>query len=73
MDDTVIANEMIKRQIKDVKNWNAPSPDDLHGFWLKHLANLQQCLTVQFNHLLQNSTTEDWMTIGRTFLIIKDH
>ena len=47
------------------------SSDELHG--LKHLTSLPQCTAVQFNHLLQNSTTEDWMTTGHTFLIIKDH
>ena len=69
MDDIVITTEMIKRQVKAVKNWSAPGPDELHRFWLKHLTSLHQHIAVQFNHLLQNSTTEDWMTTGCTFLI----
>ena len=73
MDDIVITIEMIERQVKTVKNWSAPGPDELHRFCLKHLVSLHQYIAAQFNHLLQNSTTEDWVTIGHTFLIIKDH
>ena len=73
MDDIVITTEMIKRQVKVVKNWSASSPDELHGSWLKHSTSLHQCIPVQFNPLLQNSATEHWMTTDHTFLIMKDY
>ena len=73
MGDIIIRTGIIKRQVKAVKKWSAPGPDELHDFWLKHLTSLHRCIAVQFNNLLQNSTTEDWMTTGCTFLIIKDH
>ena len=56
-----------------VKNWSVPGPDELHRFWLKDLTSLHQLIALQFNHLFQYSTTEDWMTTDCTFLILKDH
>lgn len=73
MDDVVISAEMIENQIKPAKKWSEPGPDELHGFWLKHLKSLHQCIAAQFNHLFQLSTTKDWMTADSTFLIINDH
>lgn len=42
MNDIAITIEMIKRQVKNVKKWSAPRPDELHRFGLKHSINVYQ-------------------------------
>ena len=34
MAELVITTQMIKKQVKKVKNWSAPGRDELHGYWL---------------------------------------
>ena len=72
MPDVLITADIIKQQIKKVKNWSAPGVDEVHGFWLKHLISLHSRLSDQYNMMLQKRDIEDWMTTGKTFLILKD-
>ena len=72
MDDLTITADMIKKQAKNVKNWTVPGKDEVHGYWLKHLTSLHTRMAWQLNQLLQTGTIEDWMTTGKTTLLIKN-
>ena len=37
MEDVVMTEEMVKKQVKKMKNWTAPGKDEVHEIWLKHL------------------------------------
>ncbi|XP_053141804.1 uncharacterized protein LOC128340565 [Hemicordylus capensis] len=72
MQDLIITPELISERAKKIKNWTAPGDDELHGFWLKHLTSLHKQLSKQFNHMLQGGDIEQWLTTGKTHLIMKD-
>ena len=65
MEDFEITADMIKHQVKKIKNWTASGKDEVHGYWLKHLTSLCTRIAKQLNHLLQTGTIEDWMTTGK--------
>ena len=58
--------DMVKHQVKKIKNWAAPGKDEVHGCWLKHLTSLHTRIAKQLKHLLQTGTIEDWMTTEKT-------
>ena len=72
MEDFEITTDMVKKQAKKIKNWTAPGKDEVHGYWLKHLTSLHARMANQLNHLLQTGTIEDWMTTGKTTLLMKN-
>ena len=72
MEDFEIIADMVKHQVKKIKNWTAPGKDEVHGYWLKHLTSLHTRIAKQLNHLLQTGTIEDWMTTGKTTLLMKN-
>ena len=63
---------MIKKQARKVKNWTALGKDEVHRYWLKHLTSLHTRMAWQLNQLLQIGTIKDWMTTGKTTLLIKN-
>ena len=71
MPELSITAEMVKKQAKKIKNWTAPGQDELHGYWLKHLPGMHDRLAQQMNQHLQLGTIEDWLSTGRTVLIMK--
>ncbi|XP_051906082.1 uncharacterized protein LOC127590686 [Hippocampus zosterae] len=58
----------IQERVSDMKNWTAPG----HTYWLKKLTALHERLAVQMNQLLRDGTHPEWLTEGRTILIMKD-
>ena len=52
-------------------NWKAPGPDLVQGFWLKDFRSLHERLCGQLNKCLLEGNVPDWMTKGRTVLIMK--
>ena len=72
IEDFAITADMVKHQVKKIKNWTAPGKDEVHSYWLKHLTSLHTRITKQLNHLLQTGTIEDWMTTGKTTLLMKN-
>ena len=52
MEDFKITADMVKYQIKKIKNWTAPGKDEVHSNWLKHLTRLHTRIAEQLNHLL---------------------
>ena len=67
-----ISIEDVKLVIRKMSNWKAPGPDGVHGFWFKKLSNLHIKLTEFLQEALDTGIVPDWMTLGRTVLIMKD-
>ena len=72
MDDVVVSIAVVKAGIKRMKNWKAPGPDGVRGFWFKKLLSLHECLTEALQVCLSNGEVPGWMVKGRTVLIQKD-
>ncbi len=62
----------IQERVSKMKSWTAPGPDMIHTYWLKKLTALHERLAAQMNQLLRDGTHPDWLTQGRTVLILKD-
>ncbi|KAK7930440.1 hypothetical protein WMY93_006835 [Mugilogobius chulae] len=62
----------IQERVSGMKNWTAPGPDMIHSYWLKKLTALHERLAAQMNQLLRDGTHPEWLTEGRTILIMKD-
>ena len=72
MEDVVITEEMVKKQAKKMKNWTAPGKDEVHRFWIKHLTSLHPKIAQQLNQLLETATIEEWLSTGKTILLMKN-
>ena len=70
-DDIVISANKVTQYCKRMCNWKASGLDQLHGFWIKHLRNLHSRLAVQLHYVFTHGPP-DWMTLGRTVLVVKD-
>ena len=70
-EDLKIKLEMLKSAIKKMKNWRAAGKDGVQGFWLKNLISLHPRLVDQLQEVL-NGDIPQWMTSGKTSLIIKN-
>ena len=55
----------VQQRIKNMKTWTAPGPDMIHTYWLKHLTAVHERLAAQL-------LASDWLTQGRTVLVMKD-
>ena len=71
MTELTITTEMIKNHAKKMQNWTAPGRDEVHGYWIKHLPALHERLATQLNDLLIKSNVPQWLTEGRTSLLMK--
>ena len=71
MEDVVITEEMVKKQVREIKNWTAPGKDEVHGFWIKHLTSLHTRIAQQLSRLLETTTIEEWLSRGKTILLMK--
>ena len=71
-EDIQITDSTVRKQLSQMANWKSPGPDGLQGFWLKNFTSLRVRISEQLNQCLQSKTTPDWMTKGRTVLILKD-
>ena len=72
MKDIEISVEDVKHGIRKMSNWKAPGPDGVHGFWFKKLTNLHSRIAEHMQDCLQDGSVPDWLTVGRTVLILKD-
>ena len=50
--DINITTEMIKEQVKKIPNWKSPGPDGVHGYWLKKLTKLHECMAKQMDNII---------------------
>ena len=69
----VITDFLVEERVKKMTNWASPGKDGLHAYWIKHFKQLHDRIASQLMHCLSNAEVPDWMTVGRTFLLIKDH
>ena len=67
-----ITEKDLKERVRKMKSWRAPGPDMVHGYWLKKLTALHQRLATQMNQLIQTGNHPEWLTQGRTSLLMKD-
>ena len=63
---------MVKHQVKMIKSWTASGKDKVHGYWFKLLNCLHTIIAKRPNHLLQTGSIKDWMTTGKTTLLMKN-
>ena len=73
MENLSITADMVRKQAKKIKNWTAPGKDEVYFYWSKHLTELHNRLAQQMNTLLQTGTIEEWITTGKTTLLIKSN
>ena len=64
--------EKVKTMLGKMPNWKTPGPDLAQGFWLKSFRSLHERLREQLNKCLNEGNVPDWMTKGRTVLIMKN-
>ena len=57
---------------KKIPNWKTLSHDGIHGFWFKKSTSIHDRLALEMNRCLQEANVPDWMTKGKTTLILKD-
>ncbi|XP_025766930.1 uncharacterized protein LOC112848110 [Oreochromis niloticus] len=62
----------IQERVSSMKSWTAPGPDMVHTYWLKKLTALHERLAAQMNQLLVDERHSEWLTEGKTVLILKD-
>ena len=70
--DVIIDVVKLRKQLNNMPNWKAPGPDLVQGFWLKNFKSIHNRLAVQLNECLNGGSMPDWMTKGRTVLVMKD-
>ena len=62
----------IKERIRKMANWNATGPDRVHGFWIKMFVSVQERIAFHLQSCITRGKVPDWMTTGRTVLLLKD-
>ena len=62
----------LKAQTRKMKKWKSPGPDGLQSYWIKVFTKCHDRLCLQLQDCLDKGETPEWMTKGRTALIIKD-
>ena len=73
MESPVITEELFMYSVARIKNWKAPGPDGLHGFWIKKFTSLHHRLCGYLNDLLAGKSHIDpWLLQGKTTLIMKN-
>ena len=71
-DDVVITADKVAKMLGKMPNWKSPGPDFVQGFWLKNFTSLHGRMTEQLSKCLKEGDVPNWMTEGRTVLIMKD-
>jgi len=62
----------IRKQLAKTANWKAPGADQVQGYWIKNFRSLHSRITTNLQQIITESQTPEWLTTGRTVLIIKD-
>ena len=70
--DIVITPAKMTKHLRKIANWKAPEPDGLQGFWLKGFTSCTERIALQLQDCLTTNQIPEWLTRGRTTLIIKD-
>jgi len=73
MEDPVLDTHCFVSCLKRSRNWAAPGPDGVQGFWIKRFPSLHDSLLNCFNEMLNDgSVIPSWLPIGRTMLTPKN-
>ena len=67
-----VTEAMVEKQIKKIPNRKAPGPDGVHGYWFKSIKAIRPILAALLNEALQSGNVPEWLTSGKTVLIVKD-
>ena len=70
--DVELSLKDVKLGISRMKNWKAPGPDGVRGFWFKKFTSVHPAITKVLEKCLVEGTVPEWMVKGRTVLIQKD-
>ena len=70
--EIIITKEDIFRRVQRMKNWAAPGPDKVQAFWLKKLTSLHARMAQHMECLISQGGHPEWLTKGRTVLVMKD-
>ncbi len=71
-EEITISIKDVEQAIKGTKNWKAPGPDNIQGFWIKYLVAVKECLLETFQEWLKYpSLIPDEMLKGKTTLLFK--
>jgi len=66
-----VTPRLVTTVAKKLNKWKSPGPDCAHNFWMNHLTNLHSCLASQIQAVVDGEVP-DWLTFGRTVLILKN-
>ena len=53
-------------------SWKTPETNGVHGFWYNKLSKFHENIAAELQKTLESVTVPEWLTIGRTVLIMKD-
>ena len=70
--EIIINLSMVRRQLKKMPNWKSPGLDGLQGYWVKNFTSCHERLALQLQNCMSSAQMPDWMTTGKTTLIMKD-
>lgn len=70
--DHDVTEAEVKETLKKMKNYSAPGPDAINGFWWKKLGAVHAHIARVFNEYARNpESIPNWVAEGRTVLIYK--
>ena len=64
--------DLLKKSQKKILNWKTPGHDGLHGFRFKKFTSIPERQALKMNRCQQEAQEPDWITKGKTTLILKD-
>ena len=67
-----ITKDKLKIKLRKVKNWKAPGPDGLQGYWIKSFTACHERIAMQLQECLDLGELPNWLTKGKTVLIMKE-
>ena len=67
-----ITKDKLKIKLRKVKNWKAPGPDGLQGYWIKSFTACHERIAIQLQECLDLGELPNWLTKGKTVLIMKE-
>ena len=70
--DMSITVHKVSQFLRRAPSWKAPGPDLVQGFWLKNFTSLHRRIANKLQSCLDNGNMPEWMTKGRTVLLMKD-
>ena len=67
-----ITKDKMMKVTRKMPNWKPPGPENVQGYWLKHLTPLHDKLVVHLQDCLDSGVVPDWLIRRQTVLIQKD-